>query len=91
MPLILLGDAKKVIVISSGMGDTELTRQYDLWMGTAYSVSKAALNMVVAKYSAEYREKGVVVLAISPGVVDTGMSGKLTRPRVSPSPMMREN
>ncbi|KAK0385526.1 hypothetical protein NLU13_6706 [Sarocladium strictum] len=74
MPLILLGRAKKVIVLSSGMGDTELTRQYDIWMGPAYSASKAALNMVVAKYSAEYREKGVVVLAISPGVVDTGMS-----------------
>lgn len=71
MPLVLLGKAKKVIVMTTGMADTELTRNYDLWMGVSYSVSKAALDMLVAKFSAEYREQGVLVLGISPGFVAT--------------------
>lgn len=78
MPLVLQGNAKKVIVMSTGLADAEFTRKYDLWMGVSYSISKAALNMIIAKFSAEYREKGVLVLGVSPGVVDTsdGSDGK---------------
>lgn len=76
MPLVLLGDVKKVILISTGMADTELIRKHNVWMGFAYAVSKAALNMIVAKASADYQEKGVLILAISPGFVATSdMSG----------------
>lgn len=71
MPLILAGRAKKIAILSSGLGDADMTREYDLWFGVSYSVSKAALNMIIAKFSAEYREKGVLILGISPGVVDT--------------------
>lgn len=74
MPLVLRGTAKKVFALSTGLGEVEFNRQNDLWMSTSYSVSKAALNMVIAKFSAEFREQGVLFLAISPGVVDTGFS-----------------
>lgn len=72
MPLILKGRAKKVIAISTGGSDTEMTLKPDMYQATAYSISKAALNMAVAKFSAAYREKGVLVMAICPGAVDTG-------------------
>ncbi len=38
-----------------------------------YSVSKAALNMIVVKYALEPRnkEEGFTFLALSPGAVDT--------------------
>lgn len=72
MPLILKGRAKKVIAISTGAGDTEMTLKADMFQFPAYSISKAALNMAVAKFSAVYREKGVLVMAICPGAVDTG-------------------
>jgi NAD(P)-dependent dehydrogenase (short-subunit alcohol dehydrogenase family) len=72
MPLILKGRAKKVIAISSGAGDTEMTLIPDMYQASAYAISKAALNMAVAKLSAVYREKGVLVMAICPGGVDTG-------------------
>ncbi|OIW25247.1 NAD(P)-binding protein [Coniochaeta ligniaria NRRL 30616] len=72
MPLILKGRAKKVIAISTGASDTEMTLKADIYQAVAYSMSKAALNMAVAKFSAVYREKGVLVMAICPGAVDTG-------------------
>ncbi|KAL9564030.1 hypothetical protein ACKAV7_011804 [Fusarium commune] len=72
MPLILKGRAKKVVAISTGISDTEMTLKADIYQAVAYSMSKAALNMAVAKFSAVYREKGVLVMAICPGAVDTG-------------------
>jgi NAD(P)-dependent dehydrogenase (short-subunit alcohol dehydrogenase family) len=78
MPLILKGQAKKVVAISTGLADTVFTNNYDLTTGSLYSTSKAALNMVVAKYSAQYKKDGVLFLALSPGVVDTGRYDDLT-------------
>lgn len=72
MPLILKGRAKKVIAISTGISDPEMTLKADIFQAPAYAISKAALNMAVAKFSAVYREKGVLVMAICPGAVDTG-------------------
>ncbi|KAJ7837360.1 hypothetical protein B0H14DRAFT_2791503 [Mycena olivaceomarginata] len=37
----------------------------------SYSISKAALNVVVAKYAAQFKANGFIFLAISPGIVDT--------------------
>ncbi|KFY80600.1 hypothetical protein V499_00571 [Pseudogymnoascus sp. VKM F-103] len=72
MPLILRGRAKKVIAISTGMSDPEMTLKADIFQATSYAISKAALNMAVAKFSAIYREKGVLCMAICPGAVNTG-------------------
>jgi NAD(P)-dependent dehydrogenase (short-subunit alcohol dehydrogenase family) len=72
MSLILKGRAKKVIAISTGISDPEMTLKADIFQATSYSMSKAALNVAVAKFSALYREKGVLVMAICPGAVDTG-------------------
>ncbi|KAH8645711.1 hypothetical protein BX600DRAFT_556120 [Xylariales sp. PMI_506] len=71
MPLILQGAAKKVIVLGTAMGDVEFVRTTDMWMGVGYSISKAALHLAIAKFSAQYREQGVLVLGISPGFVNT--------------------
>ena len=72
MPLILKGKQKKVIAISSGLGDIEATRTHDLDWDAPYSVSKTALNGIIAKFSAEYRKEGVLVLSLCPGMVDSG-------------------
>ncbi|TVY73125.1 putative oxidoreductase [Lachnellula suecica] len=72
IPLILAGKTKKVIAISTGAADTEMTLKPDMYQATAYSITKAALNMAVAKFSAVYRETGVLFMAICPGAVDTG-------------------
>lgn len=36
-----------------------------------YAVSKSAVNMVNAKYAAEFQGRGFAFLAISPGFVET--------------------
>jgi NAD(P)-dependent dehydrogenase (short-subunit alcohol dehydrogenase family) len=73
MPLIMKGQTKKVIIISSGFADVDWTAKYDLTPGSLYSASKAAMNMVVAKFSAQYRKDGVLFLNLAPGMVDNGL------------------
>ncbi|KAK5655540.1 hypothetical protein OQA88_5471 [Cercophora sp. LCS_1] len=72
LPLILKGQAKKVVAITSGFADADFTRTYDVPPAALYSTSKAALNMIVAKFSAEYREQGVLFLSVAPGMVEVG-------------------
>ncbi|KAK5958765.1 hypothetical protein OHC33_000608 [Knufia fluminis] len=72
LPLIQKGNAKKVIALGTGMADDALTVEYDLDIAGPYSISKAAMNTVVAKYSAEFRKEGILFLSLSPGFVQTG-------------------
>jgi NAD(P)-dependent dehydrogenase (short-subunit alcohol dehydrogenase family) len=72
MPLILQGSRKKVIYISSGMGDIDFVAKNDVQVSAPYAIGKSAANMVVAKFSADYAKQGVLFMSISPGVVDTG-------------------
>ncbi|KZP29955.1 NAD(P)-binding protein [Athelia psychrophila] len=71
LPLIRKGTAKKVITISSAMGDVDFVLQSGIRNTAPYAISKAAVNMVVAKYAAEYKAEGLVFVAVCPGVVDT--------------------
>ncbi|KAL9622086.1 MAG: hypothetical protein Q9160_003585 [Pyrenula sp. 1 TL-2023] len=72
MPLILKGKAKKVICISSGMADIKLCNDLELTGGSLYGISKAAMNIVTAKYNAQYKKDGVLFMGICPGMVDVG-------------------
>lgn len=72
LPLILKGKAKKVLAITTGMADTDFINQFDIQVGPLYATSKAALNVIIAKFNAQYKKDGVLFLGVSPGVVDTG-------------------
>lgn len=72
LPLILKGKVKKVIAISSGQADLDLINNLDIEISALYSASKAALNVIVAKFQAQYKKDGVLFLSISPGVVEVG-------------------
>lgn len=71
LPLILKGKEKKIVHISSAMGDAEFVRKAGVVGAVSYSASKAMLNLVVAKYGVELEAQGVVVVGLSPGWVDT--------------------
>ncbi|KAH8160034.1 hypothetical protein CIB48_g8222 [Xylaria polymorpha] len=71
IPLILKGREKKVITISSGFGDIDLTRDYKLGLSAPYAISKTAMNIAAVKFHAQYADQGVLFLNICPGVVDT--------------------
>ncbi|KAI5462780.1 hypothetical protein BGZ63DRAFT_452304 [Mariannaea sp. PMI_226] len=70
-PLLQNGEGKKAVVISSGAGDPAWVAENELAGGAPYAISKAAVNMVVAKFQAQLKKDGIVVTAISPGLVDT--------------------
>jgi len=62
----------RVANISSGAGSISGKEDFAYY---PYSVSKAALNMLTRSLAAEFRSKGIVVAAISPGWVKTEMGG----------------
>lgn len=71
LPLIEKGIQKKIVHISSGMADLDLINKTGVSYAVAYSVAKAGMNVQVAKYAAELAPRGIKVLALSPGWVDT--------------------
>ncbi|KAJ6541829.1 hypothetical protein B0H19DRAFT_326217 [Mycena capillaripes] len=73
LPLLRNGVAKKVISLSTPMADLDVTLFGEIVSEPSYSITKAALNMVVAKYAAQFKSEGFVFLAISPGMVATSM------------------
>ena len=81
MPLVLKGKTKKVIAITSGHADLEFINNFDIENSALYSASKAALNVIVAKFSAQYKKDGVLVFSMSPGVVEVGHFGDRIYPR----------
>jgi NAD(P)-dependent dehydrogenase (short-subunit alcohol dehydrogenase family) len=81
LPLIKKGHAKKVVAISTGMADLDLITKYDIWEAPAYSIQKAALNTMIAKYAARYGwSEGILFMSVSPGFVNTGRARELFAP-----------
>lgn len=72
LPLIRKGSLKKVITISTGMADDDVVCKWEVVPAAPYSISKAAVNTLMAKYHAALGNKeGILFLSISPGFVDT--------------------
>lgn len=72
LPLIRRGEAKKVITVSSGLADLDVVTRFAIDTASPYSISKAGVNMLVAKYHASVGvAEGILFLAISPGVINT--------------------
>lgn len=42
-----------------------------MYTGAPYAASKAALNLLIAKFSASYADEGILFLSLCPGLVDT--------------------
>ncbi|MCJ1314259.1 hypothetical protein MMC25_007939 [Agyrium rufum] len=78
LPLIFKGHDKKVICISSGQGDPDMAKDYEVEVSPLYATSKAAMNMITAKYHAQYKKDGILFLSICPGMVDVGHFNSVT-------------
>ncbi|KAL7956405.1 hypothetical protein V8C34DRAFT_315731 [Trichoderma compactum] len=78
LPLIENGQQKKIIYISSGIGDIPTTRAAELPNLLGYSVSKAAGNIITAKYAVELKAKGIRTLSMSPGWVETDAAREIS-------------
>lgn len=73
LPLLLTGDRRLVVNITSQLGSIGGNRT-----GSSYSyrASKAALNMLTSCLSLDLAERGVTCVAIHPGWVRTDMGGE---------------
>ncbi|CCM00548.1 uncharacterized protein FIBRA_02582 [Fibroporia radiculosa] len=71
LPLLREGATKKVLIMSSEAGDRELTRQIQFSTMGAYGLTKAALDMVMAKYAVQLKKEGFTIFSVSPGPTDT--------------------
>jgi NAD(P)-dependent dehydrogenase (short-subunit alcohol dehydrogenase family) len=80
VPLVMKSSVKKVIALSSGHGDLDFINNNEVDVSPLYSASKAAMNVIVAKFQAQYKKDGVLFFSISPGPVDVGHFDNSTRP-----------
>jgi NAD(P)-dependent dehydrogenase (short-subunit alcohol dehydrogenase family) len=78
IPLIEKSQQKKIVHITSGMVDLDLIKSTGISYAVPYAIAKASMNILVAKYAAELKDKGIKVLALSPGWVNTA---DMTGPR----------
>ncbi|CEK10060.1 SDR family oxidoreductase [Legionella hackeliae] len=72
LPLLLKGNEKLIVNISSAMGsisDNQWGRSY------AYRASKAALNCVMRSFALDVSQEGIKVMLLNPGWVKTRMGG----------------
>ena len=65
-----------MLVVTSAMGSPAFALGLPHDRNVSYATSKAALNMIVAKYSLAYKNDGIVFLAVSPGLVKTMPGGE---------------
>ncbi|KAH6975178.1 hypothetical protein BKA56DRAFT_733503 [Ilyonectria sp. MPI-CAGE-AT-0026] len=71
IPLLEKGSEKKVVNVSSMLGDLDYTEKNPNLHFSSYSATKAAVTMANAKFHLEFKDKGFVFLALNPGWVKT--------------------
>ena len=69
-----LANDSKLVQISSGMGSLELNINPEGALD-AYAISKAGLNLLTIRLASKFYAKGIIVIAINPGWVQTDMGG----------------
>lgn len=89
LPLLRKASEKslaKVITISTAVGDLDFIIKTGLDIFAPYAISKAAVNMVAAKYTAKFKDENLLFLSLSPGLVDTVSDKRGCRCSINISP-----
>jgi NAD(P)-dependent dehydrogenase (short-subunit alcohol dehydrogenase family) len=71
-----LHEGSVVMNMTSGLGSLTYSKSKSANSATAYSISKAGLNMLTVHQSIDLKHKGVIVICMDPGWVKTDMGGK---------------
>jgi NAD(P)-dependent dehydrogenase (short-subunit alcohol dehydrogenase family) len=72
-PMLAKSERPRILNVSSGLGSVSTKDDHDYY---AYSISKAALNMLTRMIAHEFGPTGMTAVAISPGWVRTEMGGE---------------
>lgn len=80
-PLVEKGraGARKLIAITTGLADVDSIAKWGLTQSAPYAMGKAALNAGVAMLGSVWAPRGVLIMGVSPGVVDTGFTPGTSR------------
>ena len=89
LPLLRAGTTRKIVAISSPAGDLEFVRGVGMSQNIQYSVSKAALNMIVAQFALALKPEGFTIIALCPGAVNTWSSDRESAGRRNPFQLLR--
>ncbi|KAN0103441.1 NAD(P)-binding protein [Hyaloscypha variabilis] len=76
LPLLEKGTEKKVVNVTSMLGDLTYSAENPHLQFASYSASKAGITMANLKFHNEFKEKGFVFLALNPGWVNTDLAGE---------------
>jgi len=76
LPLVRKSNDKTINIVSSQLGSIQIGAMLP-GLADAYSVSKAALNMLGRKWSAELKSEGITVFMLHPGWVETDIGDGL--------------
>ncbi|KAI5460611.1 hypothetical protein BGZ63DRAFT_358443 [Mariannaea sp. PMI_226] len=83
IPLLEEGSEKKVVNVSSMLGDLTYTEKNPNLHFSSYSTTKAAVTMANTKFHLEFKDKGFVFLALNPGWVKTELGPEEVQQYVS--------
>ncbi len=78
---------KKCIVISTTAGSPKVALQSGITHFVGYGISKAGLNLAVAKFAGRFKEEGLIFVSVTPGMVKT-MPGREFLTSVSSHPYL---
>jgi NAD(P)-dependent dehydrogenase (short-subunit alcohol dehydrogenase family) len=79
LPMVRKSSIKKITVITTGLADRDAAEKSTVSFMLTYSSMKAALNIVVTKFATELKKEGIVVFALSPGLVNTNQPEKMSK------------
>ncbi|CUM68094.1 uncharacterized protein PRCAT00005811001 [Priceomyces carsonii] len=82
LPLLEKGDIRKIVFISSGLSAMSFVLKTEIQFQMPYSLSKAALNLISAKFALALKSKGFTVLAICPGLVSSSSQAPLSEEEI---------
>lgn len=78
IPLLRKSSSPRILMMSSDLGSVTRTldpeSKYYGINGSAYTISKAAMNMLAALYAVEYKKEGFQVIVINPGYRATNLN-----------------
>lgn len=79
LPLLLRSPGSRIVNVSSALGSLAVngdpTSPYYRARSIGYNASKAALNLLTVQLEAEYGQRGVTAVSVSPGFVVTDLLG----------------
>ncbi|RFU25163.1 hypothetical protein B7463_g11177, partial [Scytalidium lignicola] len=78
IPLLENSDEKRVVNVTSMLGDLGYSVKNPALNFSSYSATKAAVTMANFKFHIEFKEKGFIFLALNPGWVNTDLAGEGT-------------